>query len=521
MTRSSFAGKAAQVLPLVALALLVALLTLNRLGASDVCGGDEATVGMIVQQMVEHHHLLFPLENCKIPIYKPPLFHWTATALDYTMGQRIVDSFNLRLPSALYAIAGVILTMFFAAGLLGMRGAILSGAILAGSYQYISQGRIGRVDMTLTFFETLSLYAFLWWFMRDTSAPPALHSKRPLHYLLAIAMGLAVLAKGPVGAVLPAAAIVVFLAIDRHWRTLAHLFKPGPLLVGAAIASSWYLACLFGRQMGFLGLQFGSENVGRFFGSLGSMPPWYYIRPLLLNSVPLSLLVPLAVVSALRTGGTAHRDDQREGRAAMCARFLAIFWIVTLLFFELAAFKRRNYLVPLWPAAAVMLSWWILDRVVPRIGAVAYHAVIATCLFLATVNFFFIPAYELHSCGVPLSLAGTLAGPLASLEGRSYGAQSVSFRNAAAEVNRLAGSGDPIFIYGFSDANEPFLFYLGRCAPPLRGKLSTIPDGYVVADANAWERRKHSTAGLHAVARIPYRHADLILLHSEAAAASR
>ncbi|HWX31447.1 MAG TPA: hypothetical protein VNZ53_28935, partial [Steroidobacteraceae bacterium] len=67
-------------LPLAAVALLVATLTLTRLGASDVCGGSEAIMGVYVQQMVENNDLLFPLDNCREPMYKPPLFHWTATA---------------------------------------------------------------------------------------------------------------------------------------------------------------------------------------------------------------------------------------------------------------------------------------------------------------------------------------------------------------------------------------------------------------------------------------------------------
>ena len=160
--------------------LLIGLLTLSRLGASDVCGGSEAIMGVFVQQMVERHQLLFPLDNCEVPMYKPPLFHWSSAALDYLRGEHVVTAFNLRLPSAIYATAGAVLTMLFAFTLLGFRGALLSGVILAGSYQYISQGRIGLVDMTLTFFESLSLYAFLWWFLAEDAAPVALARKRRL-----------------------------------------------------------------------------------------------------------------------------------------------------------------------------------------------------------------------------------------------------------------------------------------------------------------------------------------------------
>ncbi len=146
----------------VAVVLATAATVLHRLDAAEVCGANEAIEGIFVQQMVEHGALLFPLENGSAPMYKPPLFHWTAAALDRIGGVSKVNTFNLRLPSALYAIAGVALTIAFAWAPLGPGGAILAGLILAASYQYVSEGRVGRVDMTLTFFETLAMMSCLW-----------------------------------------------------------------------------------------------------------------------------------------------------------------------------------------------------------------------------------------------------------------------------------------------------------------------------------------------------------------------
>ena len=142
--------------------------------------------------------------------------------------------------------------MGFALNLLSLRRGDSSGLILCGSYQYISQARIGLVDMTLTFFETAALYAFFGWFVLDSgvSAPASRHTL--LHYLLAIAMGLGVLAKGPVAVVIPGTAILLFLITEKSWSALKNLFKPGPLIAGATIASSWYLACLAGHHLDFL-----------------------------------------------------------------------------------------------------------------------------------------------------------------------------------------------------------------------------------------------------------------------------
>ena len=305
----------------VAVVLVIAALTLHRLDAAEVCGANEAIEGVFVQQMVEHGVLLFPLENGSAPMYKPPLFHWTAAALDRIGRVRKVTAFNLRLPSALYAIAGVALTIAFAWAPLGERGAILAGLILAASYQYVSEGRVGRVDMTLTFFETLAMMSCLW-MLPVASAASIASTEKPsaggvaMRYVFALALGLGVLAKGPVAIVLPLGAIVVFLLRERRIGELRDLFTPGSLFVAIVVSLGWYVACAMGRRYGFLGRQLESENFGRFFGALGFMAPWYYLKPILLNSVPLSLLVPFAAAAALRRPAGAERPASSRGAPA-------------------------------------------------------------------------------------------------------------------------------------------------------------------------------------------------------------
>ncbi len=203
-------------LAILAVTIAAAVLTIHRLGAADVCGDNEAVEGVFVQQMVEHGAILFPLLNGREPMYKPPLFHWTAAAIDQLLGIAKVTPFDLRLPSTAYATAGVLLAMVFALDVIGLSGAILSGLILTASYQYISQGRVGRVDMTLAFFETLALFSFLWWHLPRPTADDSRAPSDAMLYLVAIALGLAVLAKGPVGAILPLGSITIFLIAERR-----------------------------------------------------------------------------------------------------------------------------------------------------------------------------------------------------------------------------------------------------------------------------------------------------------------
>ena len=210
--------------------------------------------------------------------------------------------------------------------------------------------------MALCFFESLSLFAFLWWLPRDptlSGRDARFESNLPALYLLAAALGLGVLAKGPVGAILPGVSILIFMVVEHRGRQILTMLDPGAIILGVAIASSWYLACYLGGRNAFLNRQLDTENVGRFFGSLGAMAPWYYLKPILLNSAPLSLLVPVAAVSALlspivtTSNGMILLLGPQKGRSAV--RLFAIFYFATVIFFSIAAYKRRSYLLPVWP----------------------------------------------------------------------------------------------------------------------------------------------------------------------------
>jgi hypothetical protein len=273
------------------------------------------------------------------------------------------------------------------------------------------------------------------------------------------------------------------------------MLDPGAIIVGAAIASSWYLACYFGGRSAFLTRQLDSENVGRFFGSLGAMAPWYYVKPLLLNAAPLSLLVPIAVAIALIPEKSppepgAERADSipNPHHARECVRLLAIFWVVTVIFFSIAAYKRRNYLLPLWPASAVMLAWIVITWPPPRWRRLAVWAFGATCAALVVFNFTYIPRREVRDCG------------------------GDSFRPAAEEIARVVGPGEPIYLYGFQDDLAPLLFNLDRTAIVLSGRLGDAPPGYVLVPERVWKENQGQALDLQPVLTSEHGDRRLILL---------
>jgi 4-amino-4-deoxy-L-arabinose transferase-like glycosyltransferase len=481
--------------PWLAFALIIAgalALTTYKLGASGICKGNEAVEAVFIQKMVEHGEVLFPVVNGGSPMYKPPLFHWTATALDHLLGLVKVTAFNFRLPAALYTTAGVALTLGFAYGILSADGAILAGLILLSAHQYIRLGRMGRVDMTLTFFETLSLFAFWWWY---TPRRGAAARDGPMLYLVGAAIGLAVLSKGPVGAILPGLSMAIFLLIEGRMREALRRVTLAPVLVAIMIGASWYIAGYMGARHALLNRQISSENFGRFFGALGSAPPWFYLGPLLFSSLPASILIPFAVYGAFFSGRDASSDGQGDAssqRARQAVKLLAIFWLVTLIFFSVAAYKSRWYLLPLWPAAAVILAWWI-----KRLGAVYGRGLIeggfaVVCVAVALFNLVFIPRQEAQECA------------------------RYNYRTTATDIDRLVGRTQPLYAAGFVDEDfAPLLFYLDRDAPFIPTDLSQAPSGYIIVPGEFWRRHKDDAHDFVEILQSPEGRRKPVLLRHE------
>jgi hypothetical protein len=319
-------------------------------------------------------------------------------------------------------------------------------------------------------------------------------SSLPLLYLIAVALGLGVLAKGPVGAILPGVSIIIFMLIENRGRQILTMLDPGAIIVGAAIASSWYLACYFGGRFAFLNQQLDTENVSRFFGSLGAMAPWYYLKPVLLNSAPLSILVPIAAVYALLTlrQNSADADSvpslAESGRARSAVRLFAIFYFATVIFFSVAAYKRRSYLLPVWPAAAVMLAWWIVTIPPLEWRRTATTAFAALCAGLIVFNFIYVPRSEVRSCS------------------------DDSFRPAAEEIARVVAPADPLYLYGFQEEVAPLLFYLDRDAPALNGRLGDAPPGFIILPAQVWKTHQNEALDFEPVLTSDHGNRHLVLV---------
>jgi 4-amino-4-deoxy-L-arabinose transferase-like glycosyltransferase len=327
----------------VALVLLCVLLYWQGLGEVPFYTKGEPREATVVWEIYTTNEWVLPLRNGHLIPSKPPLFHWLGTAASYLSGG--VSEFSIRFPSAALATVGVLLTYGTGVALWGVEAGAVAAIVLATSFEWSRAATTARVDMTLTVCMVAAFLFFLFMYRRR-------EVRRRDAFFFYVLLGLATLAKGPVGAILPGLTVVVFLAVrhDLAFLRRLHVIVGGLLVL--LIAGSWYGLALWQGGYDFFTKQIMKENVLRFFTSdAGHEHPFYYFLPnLFLGMVPWSFFFPPLIVYLYR-----------QRRIWVEKEYLyLIVWIATVfLFYSAAKSKRSVYILPLYPAVALLVgAWW-------------------------------------------------------------------------------------------------------------------------------------------------------------------
>ncbi len=286
---------------------------------------------------------------------KPLLMHWLAAMVSLVAGG--VNEFTVRLPSAGLAIAGVIVCYFYVRRLFDNATALIAALILATTFQYVQAGTGARVDMTLTFFMEVAFFEFI--LMAE-----GLTRRRMLLY---VAIALAILAKGPIGLILPGLVAVIWLAVERRWDLLRRMSLVRGAIVVMVLAGGWYLAALIEGGADFFRKQILAENLLRFAGGAdfheGHIHPFYYMElALLAGFMPWTILLPIVGVQAARA---PRALDPR-------LKYIIIWFAAVLIFYNLPQSKRGVYLLCMYPAFATLVAIYVREAALRPEPARAY-----------------------------------------------------------------------------------------------------------------------------------------------------
>jgi 4-amino-4-deoxy-L-arabinose transferase-like glycosyltransferase len=332
---------------------VVAAALLLMIRSPGIVARGEAREALVIRDIVRSGAWLVPRRN-GVLASKPPLYHWTAVALS---GACPTSSISARLPSALAGIGLVALTLALGRAMGGRRHGWLAVLALLGCFGFWRSASEARVDMMLAACTTASLTGFWMWFRSGS------RRARLVCYLGAAA---AVLTKGPVGLAIPMLTVVVFLLWQRDRAALARLWSPRLLVLAGAPIVLWYGLAAWAGGSAFVRRQLLHENVDRFLG-LGDFARRRAGRPLKILGSFVANLLPWNLVLVPQPAGTTAL----EGASV---RFLQAWVLTTLTLFTVAAGQRGVYLLPLYPAVALLAGRWLalrapawLPRLVPAL----------------------------------------------------------------------------------------------------------------------------------------------------------
>ncbi|HEY7662028.1 MAG TPA: glycosyltransferase family 39 protein [Xanthobacteraceae bacterium] len=346
----------------VAVLLVVALLSfLPGFFSIPPVDRDEARFAQATKQMVESGDYIDIRFQDEVRYKKPVGIYWlqaavvrTAEALGFRNALTTISIY--RVPSLIGAIGAVLLTYWAALALVSRRAAVLAAMMLATCVLLGIERLLAKTDAMLLMTAVAAMGAMA----RAYLSPRSEHRGKarawiiPAVFWTALATG--VLLKGPLIVMICALAAVALVAVDRSGRWLLAL-KPIPGLIWfALLVLPWFLAIIGRAGDAFFAESVGQDLLSKLFSSQEShgAPPGYYFVLFWVTFWPGATLAALATPAVW-----SHRRQP-------ATKFLLAWLVPSWLVFELVVTKLPHYVLPLYPAIAILIAGVIDTRMLSR-----------------------------------------------------------------------------------------------------------------------------------------------------------
>lgn len=331
--------------PLLALVFISAFLIFINLGANHLLPWDEAIYAKIAKNMVESGNHISQTWKFSIPWFeKPPLYMWFVAGCMRLFG---MHEWAIRIPTALFGLGTILLVYFAGKRFFSKLVGFFSAFVLLTTTHFLYYSRISMLDVATTFFISAALFCYL----------IAREKMQGRYWIVSgVLIGLAIMTKGVVGALaIPIIALYegyLFVIGDQKFsRTL-------PKYYGAFFGASLIVLLPWHIEMY---RQFGKEFLANYIGyhvwqratvaieDKGN-PFWWYLEVLKVSMriwfIALLGAFPFTVIRAIKEKSKKHI-------------FLTLWSVFVLVFFSLAKSKLVWYIMPIYPAAALMVGIFI------------------------------------------------------------------------------------------------------------------------------------------------------------------
>ncbi len=317
-----------------------------NIGGTGIYSAQEGRAAIVARNMLKTGNYLNVEIAGEPETEKPIMTYWFYAVSGKVFG---VNEFSVRLPSVISAIITVILTCWLGSRIYGAGTGLLAGYMLATMLSFVNLGRIARIDIVLCAFYTLSMLLLYLGYFEKRKPDWRL-------YLFYIVLGLSVLVKGPVSAVLAGLTVLFLVVKERNWRIIWELKPVSGLFIGLLINMPWYVYENVRTKGEFAWDFLWNQNIDRFLGinttyCEGKRKTFFYYFPkLFAGALPWSFLTPFCLYS--------FRGKFMSLRPATW--FLLSWTLTVFFFFSLSAIKRGDYILPLYPALAILLGRYLI-----------------------------------------------------------------------------------------------------------------------------------------------------------------
>jgi len=332
--------------PVPWLLLICAVNFAFMLGGHSLWDVDEPNNAVCAREMLAAGNWWVPVFNGSLRFDKPILLYWLMMPLFHVFG---VDEWTARLPSAMAMTALVVVVFYFGRRMMDARSGLIAALLLASSLHMVVIARAATPDPLLILCIGFALSAFLCFYLEE------LNNQRLLMAAY-VALGFGVLAKGPVAILLPALVMLAFLLLMGQRKSIGRFRPVTGLCVILFIALPWYLTVGVLTDGEWLKGFLLHHNIDRFTEVLQGHRgfPGFYILTFLAGWIPWSgLLIAATTLDSWRLAALRKKP----------VRLFLLCWMgVFLIFFTLASTRLPNYMLPAFPAAALLMAFWIREH---------------------------------------------------------------------------------------------------------------------------------------------------------------
>ncbi|MEM9668934.1 MAG: glycosyltransferase family 39 protein [Pseudomonadota bacterium] len=340
--------------------LLLALITFSAAAPGvwsiPALDRDESRFAQASKQMLETGDFVTIRYQDEYRNKKPAGIHWMQAATTAVFSSaEAKEIWSYRLPSLIGAVLAVLATFWCGRILVGQRAAFLGAALFGSGILLTSEAHIAKTDGMLVFLTATAMGALARIYMASREGP-----QRRWDLLFWLATATSFLIKGPVTLLVAGLTFGLISIVRRDASWARPLVQWQGLGLFAVLVLPWFVWIQIVTSGAYIEGAVGKDLADKLFTASEGHggPPGYHLLFLATHFFPATLFLIPGIVLLVRTLRGRTLETVAEERAGLI--FLACWLFLTWIFFELLPTKLSHYILPAYPALALVCGWCIV-----------------------------------------------------------------------------------------------------------------------------------------------------------------